>query len=114
MEWIRLYATVKSPQKGYCMRGDLCQWDHGTDPVVLEDAALTSVLTMPAVPEYNPLTPDIWCGVGYPPYPPPRPHPPLPPRELIPIPSLITLLTICGRVESKGNPQRFRRKGATS
>ncbi|XP_061727946.1 zinc finger protein swm [Cydia pomonella] len=76
-------------EKGYCMRGDLCQWDHGADPVVLEDAALTSVLTMPPpVPEYNPLTPDIWCGAGpgggYPPYPPPA----LPPRELIPIPRL--------------------------
>ncbi|XP_063632527.1 zinc finger protein swm [Cydia splendana] len=75
-------------EKGYCMRGDLCQWDHGADPVVLEDAALTSVLTMPpVVPEYNPLTPDIWCGAGpgaYPPYPPPS----LPPRELIPIPRL--------------------------
>ncbi|XP_063372201.1 RNA-binding protein 26 [Cydia amplana] len=75
-------------EKGYCMRGDLCQWDHGADPVVLEDATLTSVLTMPpVVPEYNPLTPDIWCGAGpggYPPYPPPA----LPPRELIPIPRL--------------------------
>ncbi|XP_048004139.1 zinc finger protein swm [Leguminivora glycinivorella] len=77
-------------EKGYCMRGDLCQWDHGADPVVLEDAALTSVLTMPpVVPEYNPLTPDIWCGAGpgvapYPPYPPPA----LPSRELIPIPRL--------------------------
>ncbi|XP_063392311.1 RNA-binding protein 26 [Cydia fagiglandana] len=75
-------------EKGYCMRGDLCQWDHGADPVVLEDAALTSVLAMPpVVPEYNPLTPDIWCGAGpgaYPPYPPPS----LPPRELIPIPRL--------------------------
>ncbi|RVE46269.1 hypothetical protein evm_009093 [Chilo suppressalis] len=72
-------------EKGYCMRGDLCQWDHGTDPLVLEDAALTRVLTAPPpVPEYNPLTPDIWCGApGFAPYPHPRP---LPPRELIPIP----------------------------
>ncbi|KAJ8707780.1 hypothetical protein PYW07_011457 [Mythimna separata] len=77
-------------EKGYCMRGDLCQWDHGSDPVVLEDAsaALSSVLALPptpSVPEYNPLTPDIWCG-GFPAYPPPHPHHPHPPRELIPIP----------------------------
>ena len=26
------------------MRGDLCPYDHGTDPVVLEDVALTRVL----------------------------------------------------------------------
>ncbi|KAL0809380.1 hypothetical protein ABMA28_011578 [Loxostege sticticalis] len=78
-------------EKGYCMRGDLCQWDHGTDPLVLEDAALTRVLTVPpAVPEYNPLTPDIWMGgggFGGFPHPHPPPHPPHPPRELIPIPS---------------------------
>ncbi|XP_043481913.1 RNA-binding protein 26 [Leptopilina heterotoma] len=31
-------------EKGYCMRGDLCPYDHGTDPVVLEDVALSRVL----------------------------------------------------------------------
>lgn len=77
-------------EKGYCMRGDLCQWDHGADPVVLEDAALTRVFSNPPlVPEYNPLTPDIWCGSGpFAAYPPPHPHAhhPHTPRELIPIP----------------------------
>lgn len=32
-------------EKGYCMRGDLCPYDHGTDPVVLEDVSLSRVLT---------------------------------------------------------------------
>lgn len=34
------------------MRGDLCQWDHGSDPVVLEDAsaALSTVLALPPAP----------------------------------------------------------------
>ncbi|XP_025074797.1 RNA-binding protein 26 isoform X1 [Pogonomyrmex barbatus] len=32
-------------EKGYCMRGDLCPYDHGTDPVVLEDVTLTRVLS---------------------------------------------------------------------
>ncbi|XP_060808943.1 RNA-binding protein 26 isoform X2 [Amyelois transitella] len=73
-------------EKGYCMRGDLCQWDHGTDPVVLEDAALSRVLAAPPpVPEYNPLTPDIWGGAAFPFAPPLQPHM-HPPRELIPIP----------------------------
>lgn len=31
-------------EKGYCMRGDLCLYDHGTDPVVLEDVELSSML----------------------------------------------------------------------
>ncbi|XP_057656731.1 zinc finger protein swm isoform X4 [Diorhabda carinulata] len=35
-------------EKGYCMRGEMCPFDHGIDPVVLEDTALTRVLT------YNP------------------------------------------------------------
>ncbi|XP_012539229.1 RNA-binding protein 26 isoform X3 [Monomorium pharaonis] len=32
-------------EKGYCMRGDLCPYDHGTDPVILEDVALSRVLS---------------------------------------------------------------------
>ncbi|XP_025829280.1 RNA-binding protein 26 [Agrilus planipennis] len=32
-------------EKGYCMRGEMCQFDHGADPVVLEDSALSTVLT---------------------------------------------------------------------
>lgn len=35
-------------EKGYCMRGEMCPFDHGIDPVVLEDSALTQVLS------YNP------------------------------------------------------------
>ncbi|XP_045508607.1 RNA-binding protein 26 [Colias croceus] len=69
--------------KGYCMRGDLCEWDHGVDPVVLEDAALTRVLALPPpVPEYNPATPDIWVGGGFGAFP-PQHHAQ---RELVPIP----------------------------
>lgn len=49
---------VRFPEKGYCMRGDLCQWDHGSDPVVLEDAsaALSSVLALPP-----PSVPGAYC-----------------------------------------------------
>ncbi|XP_052748954.1 zinc finger protein swm isoform X2 [Galleria mellonella] len=88
-------------EKGYCMRGDLCQWDHGSDPVVLQDV----LAAPPPVPEYNPLTPDIWGGPagavgGFAPYP---PHPlhmhPHPPRELIPIPRI--------RHEPAGAPPRM-------
>ena len=31
-------------EKGFCMRGDLCPYDHGADPVVLEDVELSSTL----------------------------------------------------------------------
>ncbi|CAH0548606.1 unnamed protein product [Brassicogethes aeneus] len=81
-------------EKGYCMRGEMCPFDHGMDPVVLEDAALR-VLTynpnggpmtadgpgalppavMPPVaglmgprgpqPEYNPQAPQMWNRGGF-------------------------------------------------
>ena len=53
-------------EKGYCMRGETCPWDHGVDPVVLEDInnpALISIQSAARVPihsEYNPDTPDLW------------------------------------------------------
>uniref|UniRef100_U5EPT6 Putative second mitotic wave missing n=1 Tax=Corethrella appendiculata TaxID=1370023 RepID=U5EPT6_9DIPT len=55
-------------EKGYCMRGETCPWDHGIDPVVLEDInnpALisiqsTSQIRGPIHPEYNPDAPDLW------------------------------------------------------
>nr|XP_008195644.1 PREDICTED: LOW QUALITY PROTEIN: RNA-binding protein 26 [Tribolium castaneum] len=77
-------------EKGYCMRGEMCPFDHGVDPVVLEDSALSSVLTynpnapptdVPPIgapllnaaghgmmgprglpPEYNPQAPSMWTG----------------------------------------------------
>ncbi|CAG9135095.1 unnamed protein product [Plutella xylostella] len=100
------------PELGYCMRGDLCQWDHGADPLVLEDASFPvprvpelgycmrgdlcqwdhgadplvledASFPVPRVPEYNPLAPDIWGGGAPMPFPPH--HLPPPPRALIPI-----------------------------
>lgn len=40
------------------MRGDLCPYDHGNDPVVLEDVALSHVLAFgPNHPPSHPLAP---------------------------------------------------------
>uniref|UniRef100_A0A336MGH7 CSON012044 protein n=1 Tax=Culicoides sonorensis TaxID=179676 RepID=A0A336MGH7_CULSO len=56
-------------EKGYCMRGETCPWDHGVDPVVLEDINNPALLTIqqnaplrgaPVHPEYNPYAPDLW------------------------------------------------------
>ncbi|KRX91932.1 RNA-binding protein 26 [Trichinella pseudospiralis] len=33
-------------EKGYCMLGDNCVYDHGPDPVVVEDVALSSMIPM--------------------------------------------------------------------
>merc|ERR1719186_2324140 len=49
--------TAKKPrcrdydEKGFCLRGDLCKFDHGNDAVVLEDNA------KPGVPPYQPGAP---------------------------------------------------------
>ncbi|PIO30370.1 hypothetical protein AB205_0117730 [Aquarana catesbeiana] len=37
-------------QKGFCMRGDMCPFDHGSDPVVVEDVNLPGILPFPAQP----------------------------------------------------------------
>lgn len=34
-------------EKGYCMSGDQCQFDHGPDPVVVDDHALEKMVKMP-------------------------------------------------------------------
>uniref|UniRef100_A0A914W8T4 RNA-binding protein 26 n=1 Tax=Plectus sambesii TaxID=2011161 RepID=A0A914W8T4_9BILA len=33
-------------EKGYCMRGDLCPFDHGPDPVVVDDSALEKMVNI--------------------------------------------------------------------
>jgi RNA-binding protein 26 len=37
-------------EKGYCLRGDQCKFDHGNDAVVLEDTTNTSVPPPPYLP----------------------------------------------------------------
>lgn len=57
-------------EKGYCMRGEMCPFDHGVDPVVLEDSALSSVLTYnPNIPptEGPPIGAPILNNAGNPP-----------------------------------------------
>lgn len=53
-------------EKGYCMRGETCPWDHGVNPVVLEDIN-NPMIAIQAAPnvrsggEYNPDAPEIWA-----------------------------------------------------
>lgn len=69
---------VSFPEKGFCMRGDMCPFDHGSDPVVVEDVNLPSML---------PFQPPPIPGVDAPPPPGLPPPPPLmnpPPVNLRP------------------------------
>jgi len=45
-------------EKGFCMLGDSCKYDHGSDAVVIEDSA--------GVPAYNPSDPSIGGGSAKP------------------------------------------------
>ncbi|XP_078258447.1 RNA-binding protein 26 isoform X2 [Rhinoraja longicauda] len=88
-------------EKGFCMRGDMCPFDHGSDPVVVEDVNLPGMLPFPAQPPAvegpNPpalpppppiLTPPPPVNLR-PPVPPPGPLPPnLPPVAVGPPPPL--------------------------
>lgn len=56
-------------EKGYCMRGETCPWDHGVNPVVLEDINNPTLMTIQAPhirgsTEYNPDAPEIWAQGG--------------------------------------------------
>ncbi|XP_028655410.1 LOW QUALITY PROTEIN: RNA-binding protein 26 [Erpetoichthys calabaricus] len=77
-------------EKGFCMRGDMCPFDHGSDPVVVEDVNLPGMLPFPAQP------PPVIEGPPPPGLPPPPPlmtpppvnlRPPVPPPGPLP-PSL--------------------------
>ncbi|XP_033839524.1 RNA-binding protein 26 isoform X2 [Periophthalmus magnuspinnatus] len=75
-------------EKGFCMRGDMCPFDHGSDPVVVEDVNLPNILPFqpPPIPGVDPPPP------GLPPPsllnpPPVNLRPPVPPPGTLP-PSL--------------------------
>uniref|UniRef100_A0A0K2UTN6 RNA binding motif protein 26 [Ochotona princeps] n=1 Tax=Lepeophtheirus salmonis TaxID=72036 RepID=A0A0K2UTN6_LEPSM len=42
-------------EKGFCMRGDMCKFDHGTDAVVLEDSSTPNPTSVPP-PPYLPVS----------------------------------------------------------
>lgn len=71
-------CLLSFPEKGFCMRGDMCPFDHGSDPVVVEDVNLPNML---------PFQPPPMPGVDGPPPPGLPPPPPLmnpPPVNLRP------------------------------
>jgi hypothetical protein len=41
---IVMCAFVIAIVQGFCMQGDLCPYDHGIDPVVVDDVNLSTVL----------------------------------------------------------------------
>lgn len=71
-------------EKGFCMRGDLCPFDHGLDPVIVEDVSIPPPPYVPGPPVITPNGAPRMPGPGpgfVPRPPPPALGPlPLPPR----------------------------------
>lgn len=65
-------------EKGFCVRGDLCPYDHGNDPLVVDDVNLPNMLPFPPAP-ILPLPPP-------PNIPPPPITEPPPPLRITPMP----------------------------
>lgn len=75
-------------EMGFCVRGDLCQFDHGNDPLVVDDVALPSIIPFPPPPGLPP------PGMLLPPLPAPPsmrmpvPHNQGPPPGVPPMPGI--------------------------
>ncbi|XP_021398766.1 RNA-binding protein 27 isoform X2 [Lonchura striata] len=79
-------------ERGYCVLGDLCQFDHGNDPLVVDEVSLPSMIPFPPPPPGLPPPPP---GLLLPPLPGPvrglrlpvpQPHPQPPPPVVLPVP----------------------------
>ncbi|XP_038628075.1 RNA-binding protein 27 isoform X2 [Tachyglossus aculeatus] len=60
-------------ERGFCVLGDLCQFDHGNDPLVVDEVALPSMIPFPPPPPGLPPPPPP--GILLPPLPGPGPGP---------------------------------------
>ncbi|XP_016160699.1 PREDICTED: RNA-binding protein 27 [Ficedula albicollis] len=56
-------------ERGYCVLGDLCQFDHGNDPLVVDEVSLPSMIPFPPPPPGGA-----------------QPHPQPPPPVVLPVP----------------------------
>ncbi|XP_074694245.1 RNA-binding protein 27 isoform X2 [Strix aluco] len=79
-------------ERGFCVLGDLCQFDHGNDPLVVDEVSLPSMIPFPPPPPGLPPPP----GMLLPPLPGParnirlpvpQAHPQAPPPVVLPIPN---------------------------
>uniref|UniRef100_A0A672UW19 RNA binding motif protein 27 n=1 Tax=Strigops habroptila TaxID=2489341 RepID=A0A672UW19_STRHB len=79
-------------ERGFCVLGDLCQFDHGNDPLVVDEVSLPSMIPFPPPPPGLPPPPP---GMLLPPLPGlarnmrlpiPQTHPQAPPPVVLPVP----------------------------
>lgn len=75
-------------EKGFCVRGDLCPFDHGNDPLIVDDVNLPAIIPFPPPPVMPP------AGLPMPPITEPPPSlriPPMPPYGQPPPPGIFPL-----------------------
>ncbi|XP_029113371.1 RNA-binding protein 27 isoform X1 [Scleropages formosus] len=74
-------------EKGFCVRGDLCPFDHGNDPLIVDDVTLPTMIPFPPPPGMPP------PRLPMPPMtePPPSIRMPMPPHGQPPLPSLFPM-----------------------
>ncbi|XP_026228068.1 RNA-binding protein 27 isoform X2 [Anabas testudineus] len=75
-------------EKGFCVRGDLCPFDHGNDPLIVDDVNLPSMIPFPPPPVMPP------AGLAMPPITEPPPSlrmPSMPPYGQPPPPGIFPM-----------------------
>ncbi|XP_054482067.1 RNA-binding protein 27 isoform X2 [Anoplopoma fimbria] len=75
-------------EKGFCVRGDLCPFDHGNDPLIVDDVNLPNMIPFPPPPVMPP------AGMPMPPItepPPPLRMPAMPPFGQPPPPGVFPM-----------------------
>ncbi|XP_051955495.1 LOW QUALITY PROTEIN: RNA-binding protein 27 [Xyrauchen texanus] len=84
-------------EKGFCIRGDLCPFDHGNDPLIVDDVTLPTMIPFPPPPcqPRMPMPPMTEPPPGMRMPPPPHGQPPPPgiypmPGPLIPVTGIDT------------------------
>lgn len=81
-------ASLPLTEKGFCVRGDLCPFDHGNDPLIVDDVNLPSMIPFPPPPVMPP------AGLPIPPItepPPPLRMPSMPPYGQPPPPGVFPM-----------------------
>ncbi|XP_058852973.1 RNA-binding protein 27-like isoform X3 [Acipenser ruthenus] len=74
-------------ERGFCVRGDLCPFDHGNDPLIVDDVTLPTMIPFPPPPGLPP------PGLPMPPMPgmPPNLRLPIPPHGQPPPPGIFPM-----------------------
>uniref|UniRef100_A0A673HJR4 RNA binding motif protein 27 n=1 Tax=Sinocyclocheilus rhinocerous TaxID=307959 RepID=A0A673HJR4_9TELE len=76
-------------EKGFCIRGDLCPFDHGNDPLIVDDVTLPTMIPFPPPPGLPRMPmPPMTEPPPRMPMPLPPPHGQPPPPGIYPMPGL--------------------------